>query len=184
MGRTACTEPQCLYKGDLYLYLILQYLSHNVPWSVSEPLSINVPHIDSFDLCTHSHKTCPTWKYRLSVWIAVISERTSHYCRQATYLKTIGRPDGMQGKYGYIWSAFVSLVCCCLKLLMLAPVGLVQIRQPSFVSRGCEWVTDTNEAVRSGQAVAPPSYEQTEVTTWLINSEKVSESNYYFLWFI
>ena len=21
MGRTACTEPQCLYKGDLYLYL-------------------------------------------------------------------------------------------------------------------------------------------------------------------
>jgi len=24
MGRTACTEPQCLYKGDLYLYLIHQ----------------------------------------------------------------------------------------------------------------------------------------------------------------
>ena len=23
MGRTACTEPQCLYKGDLYLYLIV-----------------------------------------------------------------------------------------------------------------------------------------------------------------
>jgi len=23
MGRTACTEPQCLYKGDLYLYLLL-----------------------------------------------------------------------------------------------------------------------------------------------------------------
>jgi len=22
MGRTACTEPQCLYKGALYLYLI------------------------------------------------------------------------------------------------------------------------------------------------------------------
>jgi len=21
MGRTACTEPQCLYKDDLYLYL-------------------------------------------------------------------------------------------------------------------------------------------------------------------
>jgi len=21
MGTTACTEPQCLYKGDLYLYL-------------------------------------------------------------------------------------------------------------------------------------------------------------------
>ena len=29
MGRTACTEPQCLYKGDLYLYLylILSYLT-------------------------------------------------------------------------------------------------------------------------------------------------------------
>jgi len=23
MGRTACTEPQCLYKGDLYLYLYI-----------------------------------------------------------------------------------------------------------------------------------------------------------------
>jgi len=23
MGRTACTEPQCLYRGDLYLYLYL-----------------------------------------------------------------------------------------------------------------------------------------------------------------
>ena len=23
MGRTTCTEPQCLYKGDLYLYLYL-----------------------------------------------------------------------------------------------------------------------------------------------------------------
>jgi len=23
MGRTACTKPQCLYKGDLYLYLTL-----------------------------------------------------------------------------------------------------------------------------------------------------------------
>jgi len=24
MGRTACTEPQCLYKGALYLYLYTQ----------------------------------------------------------------------------------------------------------------------------------------------------------------
>jgi len=23
MDRTACTEPQCLYKGALYLYLLL-----------------------------------------------------------------------------------------------------------------------------------------------------------------
>jgi hypothetical protein len=26
MGRTACTEPQCLYKDDLYLYFILPLL--------------------------------------------------------------------------------------------------------------------------------------------------------------
>ena len=25
MGRTACTEPQCLYKAALYLYLTLPY---------------------------------------------------------------------------------------------------------------------------------------------------------------
>jgi hypothetical protein len=25
MGRTACTEPQCLYKGALYLYLYRQF---------------------------------------------------------------------------------------------------------------------------------------------------------------
>jgi hypothetical protein len=109
---------------------------------------MKLPHIDSFDLSTYSHKTCPTWKYRLSVWIAAISEHTSHYCRQATYVATRRRSDGMQGKYGYIWGAFVSFVCCCLTLLMLAPVGLVQIRQPSFVSRGCESVTDTNDADR------------------------------------
>jgi hypothetical protein len=24
MGFTACTEPQCLYKGDLYLYLTVE----------------------------------------------------------------------------------------------------------------------------------------------------------------
>jgi len=23
MGRTACTEPRCLYKGDLFLYLYM-----------------------------------------------------------------------------------------------------------------------------------------------------------------
>jgi len=99
---------------------ILLYKSH-LPWSVSEPLPINMPYIDSFDLRTYSHKTYPTWKYRLSILIAAISERASHYCRQATYLATRRRYDGMQGKYGYIWSAFVSFVCCCLRLLMLLP---------------------------------------------------------------
>jgi hypothetical protein len=27
MGRTACTEPQCLYKGALYLYTITKKLN-------------------------------------------------------------------------------------------------------------------------------------------------------------
>jgi len=27
MGRTACTEPQCLYKGALYLYLYYSFFS-------------------------------------------------------------------------------------------------------------------------------------------------------------
>ena len=49
MGRTVCTEPQCLYKGDLYLYLYnisnqglgflhgkFKYAQHN--WYGLEPL--------------------------------------------------------------------------------------------------------------------------------------------------
>jgi len=28
MGRTAYTEPQCLYKGDLYLYYIDMYVNN------------------------------------------------------------------------------------------------------------------------------------------------------------
>ena len=29
MGRTACTEPQCLYKGALYLTSYLSETSHD-----------------------------------------------------------------------------------------------------------------------------------------------------------
>ena len=29
MGRTACTEPQCLYKGALYLYLVVLTTNDN-----------------------------------------------------------------------------------------------------------------------------------------------------------
>ena len=43
MGRTACTEPQCLYKGDLYLFILLlchvNYLSLNVAVSCQQFLS-------------------------------------------------------------------------------------------------------------------------------------------------
>ena len=30
MGRTACTEPQCLYKGALYLLRLTYYIQYNV----------------------------------------------------------------------------------------------------------------------------------------------------------
>ena len=32
MGRTACTEPQCLYKGELYLYLLHTNYSCSYIW--------------------------------------------------------------------------------------------------------------------------------------------------------
>ena len=35
MGRTACTEPQCLYKGDLYLYLLIKIVGFYVFRSVN-----------------------------------------------------------------------------------------------------------------------------------------------------
>jgi len=35
MGRTACTEPQCLCKGDLYLYL-LRIIINVIPPKFSE----------------------------------------------------------------------------------------------------------------------------------------------------
>ena len=35
MGRTACTEPQCLYKGSLYLYFYnCIYISNTTGWKV------------------------------------------------------------------------------------------------------------------------------------------------------
>jgi hypothetical protein len=34
MGRTACTEPQCLYKGDLYLTVELYLYSPYGPYGV------------------------------------------------------------------------------------------------------------------------------------------------------
>ena len=35
MGRTACTEPQCLYKGALYTLLIINRKSSNPPVTVN-----------------------------------------------------------------------------------------------------------------------------------------------------
>jgi hypothetical protein len=38
MGRTACTEPQCLYKGALYLYLI------DAEITLPLPIELNILH--------------------------------------------------------------------------------------------------------------------------------------------
>jgi hypothetical protein len=39
MGRTACTEPQCLYKGALYLYLYILFYSYMFRLVSIEPSS-------------------------------------------------------------------------------------------------------------------------------------------------
>jgi hypothetical protein len=57
MYRTACTEPQCLYKGDLYLYLFIL-----VPWSW-KGRAISLLHlwailpVQSLSACTMVHFT-------------------------------------------------------------------------------------------------------------------------------
>jgi len=45
MGHTACTEPQCLYNGALYLYLFIhvnspKYCSRNSTWILKLMVSI------------------------------------------------------------------------------------------------------------------------------------------------
>jgi hypothetical protein len=42
MGSTACTEPQCLYKGALYLYLMEINIKASDVWCVTPccPLEI------------------------------------------------------------------------------------------------------------------------------------------------
>jgi hypothetical protein len=46
MGRTACTEPQCLYKGDLYHFF---YIHSELFYGVPLNCHIHLPR--SFDLC-------------------------------------------------------------------------------------------------------------------------------------
>ena len=57
MGRTACTEPQCLYKGALYLYL-WSWKSRAIPllplWAVRP--------VQSFSACTSVHFTFFTYR--------------------------------------------------------------------------------------------------------------------------
>ena len=42
MGRTACTEPQCLYKGALYLYLTVELYLYS-PYGLYSLYRASVP---------------------------------------------------------------------------------------------------------------------------------------------
>jgi len=60
MGRTACTEPQCLYSGALYLYLLISYCLRTVTvfviFSMIKKIGLSVD-----DLCdnnVYENKEC------------------------------------------------------------------------------------------------------------------------------
>jgi len=71
MGRTACTEPQCLYKGALYLYLYLYspygpyglYIASVPVQGCTSPLPVPplplwaVRPVQSLSICTRVHFT-------------------------------------------------------------------------------------------------------------------------------
>jgi len=79
MGRTACTEPQCLYNGALYLYLYLY--SPYGPYSLYTPsvpvqqctvplpipllLLWTVRPVQSLSACTTVHYHCVTIAYSI-----------------------------------------------------------------------------------------------------------------------
>jgi len=42
MGRTACTEPHCLYKGALYVYSAIDSFHGSSRWSFATPCDAQV----------------------------------------------------------------------------------------------------------------------------------------------
>jgi len=63
MGRTACTEPQCLYKGELYLYL----------WSLKSRAILLLPlwavwPVQSLSACTRVHFTFTVGHERVELY--------------------------------------------------------------------------------------------------------------------
>ena len=64
MGRTACTEPQCLYKGVLYLYL-WSWKSRAIPllplWAVRP--------VQSLSACTRMHITFTFGHERVELYL-------------------------------------------------------------------------------------------------------------------
>ena len=75
MGRTACTEPECLYKGDLYLYLFLPCEIINIAWHCENkyhldqifPLHDVLCHLQSWLIfvCKYSVCKCSRWLFDL-----------------------------------------------------------------------------------------------------------------------
>ena len=63
MGRTACTEPQCLYKGALYLYLTVELYLYS-PYGPYGLYRAAVP----VQGCTLPYLYCATsWKFARSI---------------------------------------------------------------------------------------------------------------------
>jgi len=63
MGRTACTQPQCLYKGALYLYIYIYFYGIKFAvargkryGSITTHISVTRGIIDAFIIC---YKTKP-----------------------------------------------------------------------------------------------------------------------------
>ena len=78
MGRTACTEPQCLYKGALYLYLTVELYLYSPLWAVR--------HVQSLSACTRERFTftLPFPPYYLSV-VSLSFFLTSFLCMMSFY---------------------------------------------------------------------------------------------------
>jgi hypothetical protein len=71
MGRTACTEPQCLYKGALYLYLTVELYLYS-PYGPYGLYSASVPAQGCILPTPFRHTKCDnyiraTWVYGMQV---------------------------------------------------------------------------------------------------------------------
>ena len=91
MGRTACTEPQCLYKGDLYLYL---------------QLLCRLPNISELIFCLTEDIMSPITNHIVST----VRGGGSQYM-----LQSFGKPEGGQGHQELHYSAYVLVFLCSIK---------------------------------------------------------------------
>jgi hypothetical protein len=48
MGRTACTDPQCLYKGALYLFLLITF------YSLDDPRVVRKVRLENVEAAEHA----------------------------------------------------------------------------------------------------------------------------------